>query len=184
MKFIMILIIFIASLSLFAQTREELLQDFMQQREQMMKQMMDLFNESFEDDFFDTKDPFGQIESFKGQGSNVSIEETYEKDGSISILIKPQNPNVSLDIKTSEQRITISSQIKQETTTYEAGNTYKSMSMSSFSRSIGIPQGYTAKSPEAIDGGVKISLVPSDRVKPLSNKDKAKPLLKQDPDMI
>jgi HSP20 family molecular chaperone IbpA len=178
MKTMMVLMSLLFSVQVLAQTRDELLEEFMQERRKMMESMMEMFNESFEDDFFDTTDPWGDMKSFKGVGSNISIEEKYEKDGSISILIKPQNKDVNLDIQTTDEMITIKSEIRQKS---DSG-----MSMSSFSKSIGIPNGYKAKSPEAVDGGIKISLVPSSEVKSImqDKKKDAKPLLKQDPSQI
>lgn len=184
------------SISAFAQnseprTQEELLEEFMRQRREMMKSMMDMMNEAFEeDDFFRMDDSFGMPQSLKGTGENVSVEEKYEDDGSITILIKPQSKNVNLDIKTQDNRITISSEIRQETTGDENGSSFSSYSMSSSTKSIGIPEGYQAKNPEAIEGAIKISLVPNKKIKdasPLNKKrseKKRRNLLKNDADMI
>ena len=77
------------SICSYAQTREEMMEEFMRERNKMMKQMIQMFQDDFNnDDFFqDDFDPFGSNKSFKGIGSNVDIEEKYEKDGSISIKV-------------------------------------------------------------------------------------------------
>ncbi len=166
-----------------SQTREEILKDFMEQRKKMMESMMDLMNDSFEQDFFDMDDSFGRLQGFKGVGNNVSVEEKYEQDGTISILIKPENENVNLDIKTSEDRITIKSEIREEVKNEKSGTTSSQFSMSSSTKSIGIPKGYSAGSPEAIDGMVKISLKPSKELKKAAP-EKNRSLLKDNPDLI
>ena len=183
MSKILVLFFMLGMTQAFAQntprTQEELLEEFMQQRREMMKSMMDMMNEAFdEDDFFQMDDSFGRPQGLRGSGQNVSVEEKYEDDGSISILIKPQSDNVNLDIQTKDNRITIKSEIRQETKRDEAsGSSFSSYSMSSSTKSIGIPEGYTAKSPEAVEGAIKISLVPNDKVKDISP-------AKKDPDMI
>lgn len=182
-KLILVLMLGLLGMNSYAQnnsarTHEELLEEFMQQRREMMKSMMDMMNEAFEeDDFFRMDDSFGRPQGLKGSGQNVSVEEKYEDDGSITILIKPESDNVNLDIQTRDNRITIKSEIRQETKGDENGNSFSSYSMSSSTKSIGIPEGYTAKGPEAFEGAVKISLIPNAKVK------EASPLNK-DPGMI
>ena len=65
-----------------------------------------------------------------------------------------------MDIQTVNNRITIKSEKRTEEKTDQAGNTFSSSSMSSSTRSISIPKGYKAKSPEAAGKSVKIVLVP------------------------
>ena len=179
MKFVFLIF---AMIPLFAQaqTREELIEQFMKERRQMMEQMMKIFQDDFENDSFlgDDFDPFGTFpkgNSFHGGGKNVKIDEKYEDDGSISIIITPQNKNINMDIQTNENLITIKTEMRIEEETKEGGNSIKSYSSSSSTRSIPIPQGYKAKSPVASGKtGIKISLVPQGEIKDHIKK-KAKP---------
>lgn len=190
MKKILSLLMLIMACNLAAQTRDEMIEEFMQERKKMMESIMNLFNEEFEQDFFDTNDPFGNVGAFKGGGNSVSVEEKYEDNGDISIIIKPKGEHVNLDINTTENMITIKSEVKQQTKTDEQGNSFQSSFSSSSSQSIGIPSGYKAKDPVAVDGGIKITLVPSTRMKHTinpnqhKNKPKKKTLLKDQADMI
>jgi HSP20 family molecular chaperone IbpA len=167
MKGPLIILLSLLSLSAFGQTREEILQEFMKERKQMMQQMIQMFQDDFggDDILSDKMDPFGSNKSFKGAGSSVEIEEKYETDGSISIIITPKKENMALDIQTKDGMITIKSEMNVEEENKKGSNSFKSFSRSSFSRSIGIPQGYSAKSPTASGKGIKISLIPSAKVK-------------------
>ena len=174
MKLILGLLFILNSTLAFSQTREEMIEQFMRERKEMMKQMMKMFRDDFSgmDNFFeDDFDPFDSMKSFKGGGTNVEIEEKYEDDGSISIIITPKSENISLDIKTDNGMITIKSDMK--TKIEENGST--SFSSSSYSRSIAIPQGYSAKAPVAAGKGLKISLVPNGKVKKIMDSNKKRP---------
>lgn len=169
MRIFTLLMTCIFSLSLFAQTREELIEEFRRERAKMMNEIMKMFQDDFSgsDTFFDDMDMDSLFSdrSFMGGGQNVSVEQKYEKDGSISILITPKNENVSLDIQTTESMITIKSETKVEQVDDENGNTTKSYSMSSFSKSISIPSGYTAQKPVAAGKSLKIVLMPKSGMK-------------------
>ncbi len=171
------------SLNIFAQTREELLEEFMKERDKMMRDIMKMFQDDFNNDSFfnDDMDPFSGFEHFKGRSGGVEIEEKYEKDGSLSIIITPLNENMDLDIKTNDEQITISYKVREEKETKKGDQSFKSFSSSSSTRVIPIPQGYKAKSPEAYgEKGIKISLIPTDKTKSImSSKPSSKSKLKK-----
>lgn len=171
----------------FSQTKEDLVKKFMQERRKMMEQMINMFQDDFSggDNFFsDDFDPFDSLKSFKGEGENIKIEEKYEKDGSISLVITPLKENITFDIKTEGRFITIKSESRQSTDTQDENGKVKSLSSRSFSRSISIPQGYNARAPVAEGKGLKISLIPTEKTKNIINlkqkiDDKKIPLGKQ-----
>ncbi len=164
MKLITIFLILI-SFSSYAQTRDEIIEEFRKERSQMMKEIMKMFKDDdfMQDDFFGSDmHPFDNIEHLKKiGGENISIEERSEKDGSISIIITPKNKDISLDISTENNQITIKSETKIEETTKENGNSSTSVSNSRSQRSISIPAGFKALSPKQEGEGIKISLVPA-----------------------
>ena len=68
MKISSLLLTLLLSFSVFGQTREELIEEFMKERRKMMQQMLKLFNDDFESDFFnDDFDPFSQMNSFSNR---------------------------------------------------------------------------------------------------------------------
>ena len=151
----------------FAQTRDEIIEEFRREREKMMKEIMKMFkDDSFmNDDFFgEDMHPFDNIERLKKlRGDNVAIEEKNEKDGSISITITPKNKDINLDISTENNMITIKTETKVKETVDEEGNTYSSMSSSSSTRSIAIPEGFEAMAPKQVGEGILISLKPTEK---------------------
>ena len=106
MKFLLtVLSLSFLSLSGYGQSRDEIIEDFIEQRKKMMEQMIEMFHDdfngdSFFQDDFDPFDSFSNMKSFSGVGSQIKIEEKYEEDGTISLIITPQKDNLSLDIKT------------------------------------------------------------------------------------
>ncbi len=173
MKVLGSLLTLILCLNVHAQSRDEILEEFLKERKKMMESIMKMFEEDshFGDSFFDDDfDPFKGMKSFKGTGQKIDIEEKYEEDGSISILITPKQENMSLDIQTKDGFIIIKSETKVEEKNEQGGSTFKNYSMSSFSRSIAIPDGYSAKGPVAEGKSLKISLVPSSEVKKIMQK--------------
>jgi hypothetical protein len=164
MRVLSYVFVFLLSFNLLAQTRDETLKQFMQERKIMMQQMMQLLQDDFDNDFFsDEADPFFGGSSFKGKGKSIELEEKYEDDGSISIIITPKKENMNLDITTDNNMIVIKSEVTK-------GNKGSQFSSSKFSQSISTPNGYTAHSPVAHGKGVKISLVPSGKVKKMMKK--------------
>jgi len=159
------------SLSVVAQTREELIEEFRKERAKMMEEIQKMFQDDFSgaDSFFGDSDMDSLFDqrSFSGGSSNVQVEQKYEKDGSIAIVITPQNENVQLDISTEGNKITIKSETKIEQEDTQGGSRSKSISMSSFSKTIGIPDGYKAQNPVQEGKSVKISLLPQDKIKNL-----------------
>ncbi|MFT6633582.1 MAG: HSP20 family molecular chaperone IbpA [Bacteriovoracaceae bacterium] len=172
MKLFIPLFIFLFSSVASSQTREEVLEQFMKERKQMMEQMIQMFQDDFDNDNFfkDNLDPFSGYNSFKGASSNVSIEERYEKDGSIAIIITPTTENMSLDIQTKDSMIIIKTELSIEESKDQQSQKSHSFSKSTSTKSISIPQGYKPKSPIAEGKGIKILLVPDkdmrDRIKP------------------
>lgn len=158
--------------SAFAQdSHDEIIQKFLEQRKKMMEDIMKAFDddEFFKDDFFQDdlfeslrQHGLGGFKGFQGGGENVKVEERMEKDGSISVVITPQNENTQLDIVTKDDRITIKSEVKVEEESSEGQSKSKSISMRSFTRTVAIPQGYKAKSPKKNGRSIVISLVPDE----------------------
>ena len=173
MKLILMFLFMIPSLS-FAQTRDEMIKNFMEQRKQMMKQMIQMFQDDFSNDSFfnDDFDPFsgmGQMKSFNKQGNSVEIKEEYKKDGTIEYTVIPKDKNMTLDIQTTDSSITIKTETKVEQVDEQNGNQVKSYSSSSSSQIINAPEGYTVKKPENSSDGVKITLVPTGKVQKVIN---------------
>lgn len=170
MKKILFFLFLISNYSI-AQTREEIIEEFKRERAIMMEEIQKIFAEEFSgaDSFFGDSDMDSLFDqrSITGGGNNISVEQKYEKDGSISILITPKNKNVNLDINTKNNMITIKSETKVEQVDEQSGNKSKSVSMSSFSKSISIPSGYKAKNPTQEGETIKIALIPQDKIKKL-----------------
>lgn len=156
----------------FAQnSHDEIIQKFLEQRKRMMEDIMKAFEDDeffkddfFQNDFFDSlkKHGLGGFKGFQGGGNNVSVEERMESDGTISVIITPKDENTQLDIVTGEDRITIKSETKVKEENVQGQSSFNSMSTRSFTKSIAIPQGYSAKSPEKVGKSIKISLVPNE----------------------
>lgn len=163
----LILFLLIVSQSSYAQTRDELIQEYMKERSKMMQEIMKMFKDDslMSDDFFgEDMHPFDNIERLKKlRGDNVAIEEKNEKDGSISITITPKNKDINLDISTENNRITIKTETKVKETVDEEGNTFSSMSSSTSTRSIAIPDGFQAMPPKQVGDGIVISLKPTSK---------------------
>lgn len=152
------------SFSSFSQTRDEIIEEFRQERSKMMKEIMKMFKDDdfMQDDFFGSDmHPFDNIERLKKiGGENIAIEERSEKDGSISIIITPKSKDISIDISTENNLITIKTETRVEETTKDKDNSLTSMSSSRSQRSIAIPNGFKALGPQKEGKGIKISLVP------------------------
>ncbi|MEX1100242.1 MAG: hypothetical protein WEB87_07440, partial [Bacteriovoracaceae bacterium] len=120
----------------FAQnTHDEIIQRFLEQRKSMMEDIMKAFDddEFFKDDFFQDdlfeslrQHGLGGFKGFSGIGNNISVEERMEKDGSISVIITPKDKNTDLNIETTDDKITIKSQVRVED---EIAGQAKSISM-------------------------------------------------------
>lgn len=166
MKYLIFVLLIFSHLS-HAQTREELIQEYMKERTKMMSEIMKMFKESSfaTDDFFkDDMHPFDNIERLKKmRGDNVTIEEKNEKDGSISVTITPKDKSTQLDISTDNNRITIKTETKVKETVDEEGNSFTSMSSSSSTRSISIPDGFQAMAPKQVGSGILITLSPTSK---------------------
>jgi HSP20 family molecular chaperone IbpA len=170
-KFLFSFILILNSFSSYAQkSHDELIQEFLNQRQQMMEEVMKAFDDdSFFDDDFDDKSIFDQIQKqgfkdFGGlsrTGRNVKVEEKIESDGTINILITPVNENVKLDIETTDSLIKIKSETMDKVENKNQGNISKSISRSSYTQSIAIPSGFNAQGPTQTGKTIKISLVPS-----------------------
>jgi HSP20 family molecular chaperone IbpA len=154
---------------------DQIIQDFLKQRKKMMEEIMKAFDEDkffkdFDDDFFNDdifekmrKHGLGSMPGFRGGSQNVNVQEIIEEDGTISIIIKPTNENMKLDVQTTESQIIINAEtLMEEKNEGQQGNT-SSFFKSSFSRTIAIPQGYVAQAPTVVEGGMKIRLVPRDK---------------------
>ena len=163
MKFLIFFLLSLSSLA-FGQTQDQVNERIREIRSRMMEEMNKMFDDDsfMSDDFFGSNmHPFDNINRLKRSGGqNVTIEEKNEKDGSISVLITPQNKNVSLDISTENNLITIKTETKIEETHEESGNTSRSMSASRSQRSIQIPRGFRALSPKQEGKSIKITLTP------------------------
>lgn len=167
-KLIASLLIFMTSFHLFAQAdHNQIIERFLNQRKKMMEEIMKAFDDDsfFKSDFFDDDKIFDsfKFQGFKGSGENVKIEEVMEQDGTISIYITPLNKNQKLDIKTTRDAITIKAETMVDQKEEGKQGTSQSYFKSSFSRSIGIPDGYTVKSPVKEGERIKISLIPSEK---------------------
>ena len=163
----------------FAQkSHDEILQQFLKQRKQMMEEIMKSFDDDsffkdfdktfgdeLDDDFFKQlkKRGFGGIRGFEHSGDSISIEEKVGDDGTISIIIKPKNKDMKLDIQTTDDQIIINAEtmVKEENQSQQGSS--QSFYKSSVTRSVGIPQGYQALPAEPLEGGLKIRLVQKDK---------------------
>ena len=163
MKSLILFLLMMSSFS-YAQTRDELIQEYMKERSKMMGEIMKMFQDDglLGDDFFkEDMHPFDNIERLKKlRGDNVTIEEKNEKDGTISITITPKNKDIDLDISTENNRITIKTETKVKESVDEEGNSFTSMSSSKSTRSISIPEGFEAMPPKQLGEGILISLKP------------------------
>lgn len=167
-KLIIVFLIFATSFPLFAQMdHNQIIERFLDQRKKMMEEIMKAFDDDsfFKDDFFDDDKIFDsfKFQGFRGSGENVKIEEVMEKDGTISIFITPLNQNQKLDIKTTSDAITIKAETMVDQKEEGKKGVSQSYYKSSFSRSIGIPDGYSAKSPVKVGEKIKISLIPNEK---------------------
>ena len=161
--------------SVFSQTDDEadrVVQQFLEQRKRMMEEIMkafdddDFFRDSgFNDKVFDQirKHGFRGFEGFNSSGNNVSVQERMEKDGSISVIITPKNKNIKLDIQTTKDKIVIKSEMMEKIENKNSQGASMNYSKSSYSQTIAIPSGFTAKNPTQKDKSIVISLVPKDK---------------------
>lgn len=158
--FVFCITIFLPFYSL-AQSPEQIIEQFKKERQEMMSEILKMFQSNpLQDSFFDSgMHPFDEVNKLRN-GSSVDVEEVYEKDGSISILIIPKSEETQLDIQTTESKIIIKSSSQVEQTTKEQGSSFKSISSQSFTRSISIPSGYMAKTPVTKDKKLIIKLIP------------------------
>lgn len=163
-KVILFLLIF-ANTNSYGQTRDQLIQEYMKERSKMMQEIMKMFkDDSLMSDGFFSEDmhPFDNLERLKKlRGDKVSIEEKSEEDGSISITITPKSKDINLDISTDGGVITIKTETRVEETIDESGSKRTSMSSSSSTRSIRIPEGFQAAAPKQLGSGLVIKLVPT-----------------------
>ncbi|MCT4641884.1 MAG: hypothetical protein N4A33_06250 [Bacteriovoracaceae bacterium] len=151
------LVFILSSVSLYAQaqSREEFIKKFMEQRQKIMKQMMDSFNDDsfFSDDAFFDDDLINQFNSqFKighGFGSNVIVNQKHLVDGSIEVKITPKSKDIKLDIETTDDAIIVKSKTMIKEENNQNGQKSFSSSSSVSSQSIGIPYGYKASAPKA-----------------------------------
>lgn len=169
------------------------IEKMLEARQGLMKRLFEAFGEN-EDKFFNDMDKdFESMikkirkEGFKNfgghtfgmNGSNVAIKQVQEEDGTISVFIKPKDKNVKLNIETTQRSIEVKSEMKVEKTEQGQGGSFKSFSSSSFSKTVTIPYGYSAKPPVETKEGVKISLVPDNKkLKRQSNRGR-KPIRKR-----
>ena len=167
MKFFMLLIL---SFPILAQNHtEKFIEEFMKQRKAMVEEINKAFeaHEMEMDKIFNDEDflkgfrsgNMSELRGFRGIGPDFTIEERTTEAGEMAIFITPKNKNVTLDIQTHEDRISISSETKvEEETKDKSGNVSSSYSSSSYTRSIGIPFGYKAEDPKAEGESVVIVL--------------------------
>lgn len=157
----------------------------MKSRKQMMDKMFDAFGEDgfdsngMDDKFFDSVigDRFKKIRNEMKIEKPISVYEFENNDGSVDVFIKPKDKSVSLDIETKKDAIVIKAKQMEKVENDDQGNISSSMSQSSFSQTIGIPDGFEASAPESIKGKIKITIKPIiTKTKDLNQK---KPILKQ-----
>ena len=172
MKFILFIFIALTPITYAQNSHDEIIQRFLDQHKKMMKDIMKAFDddEFFNDDFFKDdmfeslkRHGLGAYKGFTCSGDNIKVEERMEKDGTISVVITPQNKNTNLDIESTDNMITIKSKVKVEEENTQGQSKSKSISMQSFSRSVGIPQGYKASAPKKDGKSIVISLVPESK---------------------
>lgn len=137
---------------------ETIVERFLEQRKAMMEEMMKAFDdESFFSDSFFGDDVF---RGFRGGGENVHIEEQIQDDGAILVIIHPKNKDMKLDIQSSKDQITVQGEMKVEEETTSQGSRSQSYSLSRFSQSVAIPEGYLAQTPEQKEDKIVIKLIP------------------------
>lgn len=136
MRFVVVILIFMYALSCFGQTRQEMIEQFKKDRAQMLNTISEIFG----DDAFVQQEVFG-----KKLEQDVSITEKSNADGTVTIVILPKSKDVSLDIKTDEDNISISWKSKK---TSRSG-----------SQSLRIPRGYKALSPTQDKKSILIQIV-------------------------
>ncbi|MCO4755781.1 MAG: Hsp20 family protein, partial [Bacteriovoracaceae bacterium] len=170
MKLVLALFISLTSLNVMAQnSHDEIIQRFLKEREKMMKDIMKAFDddEFFQDDFFKDdmfealkKHGLGGFKGFSGAGDNIEVEEKMESDGTISVIITPKTKDSELNIETTENVISIKSEVKVKEESTQGGSSSQSISVRSFNRSIAIPQGFKAQAPKKQGDSIVITLVP------------------------
>lgn len=133
--------------------RHQMIKEFLKQRERIMKEMTESFGV---DSFFQGQSMFDQRlvdkfdDNFFGENSfssNVIIDQKKMENGDIKVVIRPKSKNIKLDIKTSEDRLTITSKTIIEQEDESKSGTSFSKTMSSSSQSIGIPYNYELSAP-------------------------------------
>lgn len=162
MKIIISVFMALSATLSFGQSREELLDQFIQMRKQMLEEVQKIFDEDLSTDnfFSDNFKGFNGFKSFSSGGQNLNIEEKYLENGKIVYLITPKNKNISFEITTDNGQIQISSEMaKKEDSSSQFGQS-QFFSMSKSQRSIAIPEGYKVIGPEKEGDAVKITLVP------------------------
>ena len=165
--------------------RERMIQEFMKSRKKMMDKMLDAFGEDgfdsndMDDKFFDSiiGDRFKNIQNQMKHEKLVSVYEFENSDGSVDVFIKPKDKSVTLDIETKNNAIVIKAKQIEKVENDNKGNVSSSMSQSSFTQTIRIPNGFEASTPKSVKERVKITLKPK-ALKLKNDKDK-KPILKQ-----
>ena len=150
----LILILTLFSLYAFADdSREEMIKDFLRQRERIMQDMMDSFDN---DDFFNGSTGFDDsiIDKFdksffrnNSLAKEVLIDQKKMPNGDIVVKITPKKKNIKLDIKTDENEITVISKklIEQKDEGQDSHSFMKSSSTST--QSIGVPFNYEITGP-------------------------------------
>jgi len=194
----MLKFIFLLLLSQFTyaqQSHDEIIQRFIEQRKQMIEEMTKAFDDDafFSDDFkadqlFDSIQKSG-IAGFKSGERNVKVEEKVKDDGSIDVVITPQSENVNLDIETKDNRISIKSEMRVKEKKESDQGSSQVLSHSSFSRSVSIPDGFTASSPKQVDKSIVITLVPNEGqeikvIEPSGAQDKKVPLKRRNGEKV
>lgn len=149
----LIFLTLLLSFSAFSESREEMIKKFLEQREKIMKDMMDSFSD---DNFFNGSSMFDDdminkfdMHSFNNNSfaSDVNINQTRLPNGDIKVKITPKSKNIKLDIKTSDDRLTVTSKtlVEQKDEGDQGKSFFKSSSSSS--QSIGVPFGHEIKGP-------------------------------------
>ena len=150
------LVLFLTLLNLYAfadDSREEMIKDFLKQREKIMQDMMDSFDN---DDFFKGTTGFDDSiinkfdKSFFRNNSlakDVAIDQKKMPNGDIVVKITPKKKNIKLDIQTDENKITVTSKrlIEQKDEQQDTRSFMKSSSTST--QSIGVPFDYKITGP-------------------------------------
>lgn len=179
MKTLFTLISMCFVLNTFAQQQDDVdkvVQQFLEQRKKMMEEIMKAFDEddffkegdaAFDDKMFDQirKQGFRGFQGFNSTGNNVKIKEKVEANGDISVLITPKSKNIKLDIQTSDNQIVIKSERMSDVENKNKQGVSRSYSKSSYSQTIRIPNGFTAKAPVKKDDSIVITLSPKAKSK-------------------